>query len=93
LGLGGSMNQDNFIIRHAAGSYWIIKTKQSDQDYIPPYKLNESGYFILKQLMSGKSIDDTSVITSIEYHISKQEALSDINEFVKILDSKGILNM
>ena len=54
---------DKYLVRHAAGEYWLILPEQK-QEYRTPLKINESAAEIIRLLQSGKSVHETAVLLS-----------------------------
>jgi len=81
---------NNYIVKYAAGTWWIVKCAQTTEEYKPPVPINESGADIFKGLINGKSVNDIAKQLSLEYGISEEEALSDVNDFADELAGIGI---
>ena len=79
-----------YIIRHAAGRYWLIDIKQSPIPYKKPVVINSIGAFIWEKHRAGLKSDEIAALISSECGISHMEALNDIKEFMKQLEEQGI---
>ena len=52
------MKTGAFVLRQAAGSYWLLDIRQPGYPYRPPLKLNESGAEIWRMLCEGKTEEE-----------------------------------
>lgn len=77
------MNQ--YILRYAAGTHWLVKVDQQDTDYIAPVMLNEMGAILWKHLKEGYELSELSVMLQNMYEIDIEEALTDVMQFYKQL--------
>lgn len=74
---------EEYAIRYAAGCYWIVKTGQQSEEYIPPVMTNLTGCIIWKDIQ--KDMDKKSIVEHISalYGITKDEAERDTDEFIE----------
>ena len=70
-----------FVLRHAAGIYWLIDLKQDLTEYKEPMSFNETGATVLRLLEEGKSAKQIAGIISDRYGSKPDEALEDILSF------------
>ena len=70
-----------FIIRHAAGIYWLIDLKQDLTEYKEPMSINETGATVLRLLEEGKSAKLIAGIISDRYGSKLDETLVDVLSF------------
>ena len=70
-----------FIIRHAAGIYWLIDLKQDPAVYKEPMSFNETGAMVLRLLEEGMSAKQIAGIIHDRYGSKPEEALEDILSF------------
>ncbi|MBP7174683.1 MAG: PqqD family protein [Thermoclostridium sp.] len=82
-------NKLNYLIRHAAGMYWIIKADQR-KEYIRPVATNECGAILWERIEKGSSVKELSVLLQRKYGIGPEEALADVNEFLDQLIENGM---
>lgn len=73
------MNQ--YILRYAAGTHWLVKADQQDIDYIAPIILNEMGVFLWKHLKEGYEVSELTGMLQNMYGIDSEEALADVIQF------------
>lgn len=83
------MNKPRYLLRHAAGMYWIIKTDQQRQ-YIKPILTNECGALIWNGIENGSGVEELSKILQKNYGIGPEEALADIISFLNQLTGNGM---
>lgn len=79
-----------YQVRKAAGTYWLLNMEQDGLIFQKPVPLNESGAGIWQLLEEGKKPEQIAVIFAGEYGILAQEALEDIQQFIKQLEKQGI---
>lgn len=70
-----------FVIRHAAGMYWLIDLKQNPAEYKEPMSFSEAGATVLRLLKEGKSAKQIAGIIHDRYGSKPEEALEDILSF------------
>ncbi|MCR4992094.1 MAG: PqqD family protein [Lachnospiraceae bacterium] len=70
-----------FVIRHAAGMYWLIDLKQDPSEYKEPKSFSEEGATVLRLLEEGKSAKEIAGIITDRYGSKPEEALEDILSF------------
>ena len=76
-----------YSLRKAAGSYWLLDTKQAGLDYVPPIQINESGAYIWSLLEDGENVDELAVDMGQKYDIPLQEAKADIIAFMRSIQA------
>lgn len=84
------MKEKQFRLRHAAGADWIIKEDQREEEYIPPFMVNECGAVVWKGLEAGYDMEVIAGILQEQYGIEADKALEDVRMFVKQLEEIGI---
>lgn len=84
------MDSDRYIIRHAAGRYWLIDIKQAGMPYKKPIIINSAGAFIWEKYRVGLKVDEIAALISNECGISQMEALNDIKAFMEQLEKQGV---
>ena len=83
------MDKPQYILRHAAGGYWIIKTDQQ-KEYIQPIMTNECGAFIWKAMEHGADLEKLKAVLQESYDISPEEAATDVISFLNQLAGHGM---
>ena len=78
-----------FILRHAAGSYWLIDLKQDSPEYKKPMSFNETGALVFQLLEEGKGSKVIAGIVSSRYSSKPEDALEDILSFELQLQQFG----
>lgn len=81
------MEYGDYQLRYAAGMYWLLNTKQRGFHYIRPLSFNECGADLWRMLSQGA--DQTEIVDRLcdEYALSREEALRDVEDFLKQLDA------
>lgn len=74
-----------YALEHAAGTWWIIKCAQTSDRYTPPVPVNDSGAEIFRGFIGNKTAEEIAMQLASEYGISVEEALADVNAFVRQL--------
>lgn len=80
------MKYSDYQLRYAAGSYWLINTKQCGFRYIKPLCLNECGAYIWQMLCKG--FDENKIADEFcqKFGIGQEEALKDAKDFIEQLN-------
>ena len=79
-----------YQLRHAAGLYWLLDTRQPGVPYREPLPVNEVGARIWKLMEQG--LDREQIVRKIceEYRVDSDTARQDIVWFQKQLERQGI---
>ncbi|MBQ6894442.1 MAG: PqqD family protein [Clostridia bacterium] len=84
--------KEGFILREIAGSFVVVPVGQNLVDFSSMITLNETGAFLWNALSEEASEEQLCEKLLSEYEgVSQEEALSDIRDFVKVLNEKNIL--
>ncbi len=83
--------KSNLILREIAGSWIIVPVAEMVVEFNGLMNLNESGAFLWKKLAEGAEMEELVSGMLAEYEIDEKTARADIQEFVKLLDEKGLL--
>ena len=79
-----------YQLRKAAGAYWLLAMNQRGKEYRQPLMLNESGALIWKAVVQGDSKEKIAKEFAERFSLSQEEALADIEDFLKELSVYGI---
>lgn len=85
------MNEKQYQIRYAGGSYWLLDMDQDGLNYKIPPSLNETGMYIYTKLHDGMSTELIAEQMHDEFGISNEQALGDIKVFIDSMIQKGII--
>ncbi|MCM1185809.1 MAG: PqqD family protein [Lachnoclostridium sp.] len=85
---GGS--PDRYMLRQAAGLYWLLDREQDGRAYQSPLPLNEMGAFIFQMMQQGMEKEQIADRISGKYQVEKETALQDIIRFDRQLREQGI---
>lgn len=83
-------NTERYVLRQAAGYYWLLDTKQSGALYRPPMPMNEVGADIWKMLDKGLGISEIVEWISREYEVDRTDAEQDVRDFLNQLKAQNI---
>ena len=81
-----------FILKDIAGSFVVVPTGDNLVDFSAMITLNETGAFLWNLLSDEISIEELADAMCGEYEISREEAISDVTEFVETLKNKKVLS-
>lgn len=84
-------NDQKYMLRYAAGIYWLVKMNQQEAVYEAPMTMNDCGAMLWKGLMEGLTTKELSVVLQKEYGIDSKEAMTDINQFMEKLSTYKIV--
>lgn len=82
--------KQRYVLRQAAGMYWLIDTLQTGNPYQPPVSFNHTGAAIWNMLQEEKSIEQVARKISEKHGITQEEAKEDVEQFVSQLKKSGI---
>lgn len=85
------MIKNNYILRYASDSYWIIKVPKDKEPYTAPVITNETGGYIWNCLKRNNTAQETAAFLAKLYQIPYEEALKDTNEFIQLLKQNGCI--
>lgn len=82
--------KERYQVRRAIGKYWLLDMQQERFCYKPPVTLNDTGYFIWKEISVGSTMEQAAQALGQEYGISAAQAWEDITLFLGQLRKQGI---
>jgi hypothetical protein len=80
-----AMDYSDCVLRHAAGTYWIVRVKQERGKYVRPVHTNESGAWMFERLSQGMTVEEVASGMAREFGIDVETALLDARDFVRQL--------
>lgn len=75
----------NFALRKIADNWVVLPLAEQALNFNGMISLNESGVFLWKLLEQGSSREDMAKALTEEYEVNYDEAIADVDEFVKKL--------
>ena len=84
--------KSNFAIRNISGSWVALPLGDAVVEFTGMITLNESGVMLWRMLEGGCTKEEMTEALINEYEVTYEEALSDINAFVKKLDEIGCID-
>jgi hypothetical protein len=84
--------KSNFAIRNISGNWVALPLGDAVVDFTGMITLNESGVMLWRMLEGGCTKEEMTEALINEYEVTYEEALSDINAFVKKLDEIGCID-
>ena len=83
---------EGFILKEIAGSYVVVPVGQNLVDFSSMITTNETGAFLWEKLQNNTTVDELCEAVMAEYQgVSREDAVSDIEEFINVLKEKNIL--
>ena len=84
------MNENSFlparwVLREAAGGFWLVDTAQSGRPYRPPLRLNAAGAEIVAALRRGETPEQIASALARREGLPAEDALRDVREFCRAL--------
>ena len=80
------MAEERFVLRKAAGLYWLLDLQQSGEHYIPPLAMNEMGAEIYKMRQLGDDTEEIVRILCEKYDAGEKTIRKDVTSFLKKLE-------
>ena len=87
------MNKENypgFVLRNAAGLWFLLDMSKPSVPFKKPLVLNEAGASVWTKIQSGQTLDAISETVSLECGIPRNEADADISAFCEKLKAFGV---
>lgn len=75
-----------FVLRCAAGSYWLVDLEQDINNYKKTIMINEVGAYIWKGLENGLSKEEIVIMLSKECNVSANEIEADVEYYLVQLE-------
>lgn len=82
--------KSGFMVRPVAGSYVVIAVGDKTVDFNGIMTLNETGYFLWKQLEKGAEKEDLLKNMMAEYDVDADTAAKDIDRFISQLEAADL---
>ena len=70
--------ETGYIVREAAGDWWLVDIRQNGEPYRKPRRINRTAAEILKFAEEGKNTDEIAQILHEQYGVAVEEAASDV---------------
>ncbi|MEE0954924.1 MAG: PqqD family protein [Eubacterium sp.] len=77
------MSPKDFILRHAAGSWWLVDISQQGMPYRKPMEINETGARIWHMYAKGLGPENIAKIIAEEENLPEADILPDVQNFLK----------
>lgn len=81
--------KQGLVLREVAGSYVIVDLG-GELNFKGMLTLNETGAFIWRLLMQGKTQTEIAALLTEEYEITQDAALTDVNTFIEKMNGAGV---
>lgn len=82
--------KNDFVLRKVADSYVVVPVSSLTLDFNGVINLNETGAFLFEQLQSGIKKDELISKMLEEYDVSKEKAITDIEDFINKLKDADV---
>lgn len=79
------------VLRGVAGEYMLIPTGETVFEYNGIFMLTESGKFLWEHIEKGAEVDELKQLLMAEYEIDFDTASTDVDEFIEMLKTFGII--
>lgn len=79
-----------YMIRKAAGSYWLLCMEQDGKDYKEPIEINESGARIWELASQGRDVPVIAEDLAKQYGMDIEMVKEDVRQFLEGLKSAGV---
>ncbi len=79
------------ILRSVAGEHMLIPAGESVFEYNGIFSMTESGKFLWENIVKGAEEKELANLLMQEYGIDSDTASADVNEFLEMLRSFGII--
>ena len=83
--------RDELLTRKIAGETIVVPIRGKLADMQNIYALNPVAEFVWEQLDGSRSLDEIAVAVSNQFDVGKEQAQSDVREFVSELAAAGLV--
>lgn len=85
--------KEGFVIRDIMGQTIVVPTGEASKDFSGMIKLNETGKDIWNALNEGKSKEQIIQMIITEYDVTEERAKNGVENFLKLMEEKGFLEI
>ena len=85
--------KENFVLRKIAGTHVVLALGEATVDFNGLLTLNETGLMLWKLIEEGSDREALAKALTEEYEVSFDEALADVDEYLKKLSEAGCLEL
>lgn len=82
----------SFVLRQIAGEYVILPTGGTTLQFNGMITVNEQGAFLWERLCGGTTRDELVDAMLEEYEVDRETAQADVDDFLRVLRNKKLLN-
>lgn len=80
-----------FMLREVSGSFVVVPVGVASKDFKGLITLNQTGAFLWKELLNGKTLDELKAALLNEYDVNEEIATKDCENFIKKLVDGGLV--
>lgn len=80
-----------YVLKEVASEYIVVPVGMEAINFNGMLTLNKSAKRLFEALKDDVELDDLVNVLTSQYEITREEALNDIHDFIKILESKKML--
>ena len=81
--------KNNYLLREIAGEYMLVPLGESSFNSMVTF--NETGAFIWKKLEEDLTENEIAHALTLEYSVTEQQSLADVNNFICYLKEKKVI--
>lgn len=85
------MKRKRYLLRYAAGCYWLLDMRQEGKTFCPPLPLNKTGAVIWRSIEKGINREKCAEHLAACYGISREQALMDVQLFLEELQRHQVI--
>ena len=76
----------DYILRHAAGDWWLIDAAQKGDHFRKPQRVNHTAAEIIGMLLDNKSLEEITTEISSRYGAAEETVRQDVQDLMKQLE-------
>jgi len=80
-----------FMLREVSGSFVVVPVGVASKGFKGLITLNQTGAFLWKELLNGKTLDELKAALLNEYDVNEEIATKDCENFIKKLVDGGLV--
>ncbi len=74
--------ETGYLVREAAGDWWLVDIKQSGDPYKKPKRINRTAAEVILMLNDGKEAQEIARMLHDQYGVNREEALQDVEQLM-----------
>lgn len=74
--------ETGYLVREAAGDWWLVDITQSGDPYKKPKRINRTAAEVILMLNDGKEAQEIAGMLHDRYGVNREEAMQDVEKLI-----------